>query len=149
MHPPHGYGRGAGGHGSMGDTEREGENWIGRPEGSGSWLWYDHDGRQWGGQWEEAESRAAADGSSCVGGHHARGVRKKRLEIKYLFPRTALRLEVICRISNRAYRQMYRQLIHPIDEVDCKLFNTLHGAWINYKCIHVYHCVAWLIHWVA
>jgi hypothetical protein len=39
-----------------------------RPEGSGSRLWYGHSGRQRGGQWEGAETKAAPDGSSRVVG---------------------------------------------------------------------------------
>jgi hypothetical protein len=43
---------------------------------------------------------------------------------------------VVCTTSNLSYRQMYRQLVQPTDtESVCKLFNVLHVAKINYKCI--------------
>jgi hypothetical protein len=42
---------------------------------------------------------------------------------------TTLRLEVVYRTSNYEYKQMYRQVIQPIDRgVMCKLFNVLKVA---------------------
>jgi hypothetical protein len=95
-----------------------GGNWIQRPEGSGSWLWYDHGGQLHGGQWEGAESRAAADGSSRAGGGggcRGQGVRRrKKRRDQNFFPLgacTTLTQEVVYRTSNYAYKQ----LIQPID----------------------------------
>jgi hypothetical protein len=48
---------------------------------------------------------------------------------------------VVYKISNCAYRQIYRQLVQLIDrEAICKLFNALCVAKINFKCTYVYHC---------
>jgi hypothetical protein len=59
---------------------------------------------------------------------------------------TALRRRVVCRTSNCSYRQMYRQLIQPIDrEASVSCLMLCMEVKINYKCICVYHCVAiWL-----
>jgi hypothetical protein len=59
---------------------------------------------------------------------------------------TALRLPVVCRASNLTYRQMYRQVVQPIDrEGVCKLFNVLHVVLDQLHIICVYHCMAILI----
>jgi hypothetical protein len=58
----------------------------------------------------------------CAGqlGKHSLGARSLRAC-------TTLRRPVVCRASNLTCRQMYRQVVHPIDrEVVCKLFNALH-----------------------
>jgi hypothetical protein len=56
---------------------------------------------------------------------------------------TALRQQVVYRISNCTYRQMYRQLIQPIDkDVVAKLLMLCMQLMIKYTCICVYHCVA-------
>jgi hypothetical protein len=40
---------------------------------------------------------------------------------------TALRRKAVCRTLSCVYRQMYRQLIQPLDrEVACRLFNVVH-----------------------
>jgi hypothetical protein len=54
---------------------------------------------------------------------------KKRSKFFPLRACTTLRQQVVCTTSNCAYRQMYIQLIQPIDkEVIRKLFNILHGV---------------------
>jgi hypothetical protein len=56
---------------------------------------------------------------------------------------TALRRRVVCRISNCAYRHMYRQVIQPIDrEASVSCLMLCMEVKINYKCICVYYCVA-------
>jgi hypothetical protein len=56
---------------------------------------------------------------------------------------TVLRRPAVCRASNLTYRQMYRQVVQPIDrESVCKLFNALHVVLDQLHIICVYHCMA-------